>query len=242
MEEKDPILSPNPTTPSDNNSQPNSTERTKPKVVILPPKRNSTTPPSSRPPQPRPQQNNRQQNYKKDNATSSEFRVNEEIRGMSEVRLVGENIEPGVYPLQKALDMAVDMGLDLVEIVPTAKPPVCRVVEYKKFLYEKKRKEKEIKAKTQKTVIKEVRFTSNTDEHDFDFKVAHAERFLKEGANVRAYVQFKGRAILFQERGETLLVKFAQRLEDVGKLEQMPKLEGKRMMITIAPKKAPVKK
>jgi translation initiation factor IF-3 len=169
-------------------------------------------------------------------STAPEHRLNERIR-VPEVRLVGNNVEQGVYPTRKAFSIAQNKGLDLVEIVPTAKPPVCKIIDYKKFLYEKKRKEKEIKAKTQKTVIKEIRFTPNTDDHDFDFKAKHAERFLKENAKVKAYVQFKGRAILFKERGELVLLKFAQRLEEFGTLEHMPKLEGKRMTIFIAPKK-----
>ncbi len=168
-------------------------------------------------------------------------RVNERIR-VPEVRLVGDNVEPNVYPTRKALQIARDKQLDLVEIAPTAKPPVCRIIDYNKFLYDKKRKEKQIKANSQKTVIKEIRFTPNTDDHDFEFKANHAERFLKEGAKVKAYVQFKGRTILFKERGELLLLKFAQRLEEFGALEQFPKLEGRRMMVFIAPKKAGVKK
>ncbi|MDX2003323.1 MAG: translation initiation factor IF-3 [Chitinophagales bacterium] len=162
-------------------------------------------------------------------------RINRYIR-VPEVRLVGDNVEVGVYETRRALEMAEEQGLDLVEISPKAEPPVCRIIDYKKFLYEKKRKEKEIKSKTVKTVIKEVRFSPETDDHDFDFKAKHAEKFLQEGAKVKAYVQFKGRAILFQERGELMLLKFAQRLEEFGALEYMPKLEGKRMMIMISPK------
>ncbi|MGB1207032.1 MAG: translation initiation factor IF-3 [Chitinophagales bacterium] len=169
-------------------------------------------------------------------STAPEHRLNERIR-VPEVRLVGNNVEQGVYPTRKAYAIAQSKSLDLVEIVPTAKPPVCKIIDYKKFLYEKKRKEKEIKAKTLKTVIKEIRFTPNTDEHDFDFKAKHAQRFLEENAKVKAYVQFKGRNILFKERGELVLLKFAQRLEEFGTLEHMPKLEGKRMTIFIAPKK-----
>ena len=133
--------------------------------------------------------------------------------------------------------MSVDMDLDLVEISPKAKPPVCKIVDYKKFLYEKKKKEKEMKSKTAKTVVKEIRFTPNTDDHDFEFKARHAEKFLKEGSKVKAYVQFRGRNILFKERGELVLLKFAQRLEEFGALEQMPKLEGKRMHVFLSPKK-----
>ncbi len=132
--------------------------------------------------------------------------------------------------------MAEEQGLDLVEIAATANPPVCRIIDYNKFLYDKKRKEKEMKAKAVKSVLKEIRFTSNTDEHDFEFKTRHAERFLQEGAKVKAYVQFRGRNILFKERGELLLLKFVERLTEVGTLEQLPKLEGNRMSILINPK------
>lgn len=164
------------------------------------------------------------------------FRINEDIR-IAEVRLVGDNITVGVYPTYKALKMAQEMGLDLVEISPTAKPPVCKIIDYKKFLYEKKRKDKEIKSNAQKTVIKEIRFGPNTDDHDFEFKANHAEKFLKEGAKVKCYVQFKGRAIVFQDRGELILLKFAKRLEEFGSPEMLPKLEGKRMIMIVAPKK-----
>lgn len=154
-----------------------------------------------------------------------------------EVRLVGDNIpELGVYPTRDALAMAQEQELDLVEISPNAKPPVCKIMDYKKFLYDKKKKEKEIKAKTTKTVIKEIRFTPNTDDHDFEFKSKHAEKFLKEGAKVKAYVQFKGRMIMFKERGELILLKLAKELEEVGTPEQMPKLEGRRMIMFLAPK------
>lgn len=164
-----------------------------------------------------------------------EHKINEKIRAR-EVRLVGDNVEMGVFPLQKALRIAEDQGLDLVEISAKAEPPVCKVIDYKKFLYEKKKKQKEIKQNTHKTVIKEVRFTPNTDDHDFNFKLNHAEKFLKDGAKVKAYVQFKGRGILFKERGELLLLKLAESLKDFGALEQMPKLEGRRMIAFIAPK------
>ncbi len=170
-----------------------------------------------------------------------EHRINERIR-VPEVRLVGENVEPGIFRTSDALKMAYRLNLDLVEIASTARPPVCRIIDYSKFLYEKKRKEKEIKAKTQKTVVKEIRFTPNTDDHDFEFKSKHAERFLQEGSKVKAYVQFKGRAIVFKERGELLLLKFAERLSEWGALEQMPRLDGKRMFAFISPKKVPKKK
>lgn len=163
------------------------------------------------------------------------FRINHKISA-NEVRLVGENIEPGVYTTRKALQMAREQELDLVEISPKAKPPVCRIVEYKKFLYDKKKKEKELKARQVKTVVKEIRFTPNTDDHDFEFKARHAEKFLQEGAKVKAYVQFRGRNILFKDRGELMLLKFAQRLEEVGAVEQMPKLEGRRMHLFLSPK------
>lgn len=132
--------------------------------------------------------------------------------------------------------MAKDEGLDLVEISPTADPPVCRIIDYSKFKYEQKKKQKEIKAKTQKTVVKEIRFGPNTDDHDFNFKLKHAENFLKEGSKVKAYVHFVGRTIVFKERGELLLLKFAQALEDLAKVDQMPKLEGKRMTVMLSPK------
>ena len=153
-----------------------------------------------------------------------------------QVRLVGDNIEVGVYPIQEALKMAQEQQLDLVEISPNADPPVCKIIDYNKFLYEKKKKEKEMKSKSKASEVKEIRFTPNTDDHDFDFKAKHAEKFLKEGNKVKAYVQFKGRAIQFKERGELLLLKFAERLGDSGVLEGMPKMEGKRMLAIWAPK------
>jgi translation initiation factor IF-3 len=153
-----------------------------------------------------------------------------------QVRLVGDNIEVGVYSIQEALKMAQEQQLDLVEISPNADPPVCKIIDYNKFLYEKKKKEKEMKAKSKASEVKEIRFTPNTDDHDFDFKAKHAEKFLKEGNKVKAYVQFKGRAIQFKERGELLLLKFAERLGDSGVLEGMPKMEGNRMLAIWAPK------
>jgi translation initiation factor IF-3 len=155
-----------------------------------------------------------------------------------EVRLVGENIEVGVYRTEEALHMAEQQGLDLVEISPNATPPVCRIIDYNKFLYEKKKKEKEMKAKAHKSEVKEIRFTPNTDDHDFDFKAKHAEKFLRDGNKVKTYVQFKGRAIMFKERGELILLKFAERLAEVGALEGMPTMEGKRMIAIFAPKAA----
>src|SRR5436190_14719783 len=164
-----------------------------------------------------------------------EHRTNNMIRVPS-VRLVGDNVEVGVYSIQEALKMAQEQQLDLVEISPQADPPVCKIIDYNKFLYEKKKKEKEMKAKSKTAEVKEIRFTPGTDDHDFDFKSKHAENFLKEGNKVKAYVQFKGRAIMFKERGELLLLKFAERLVNVGTLESMPKLEGKRMFAIFAPK------
>ena len=164
-----------------------------------------------------------------------EHRINGDIRN-PEIRLVGDNIEPGLYSSREALRLAQELELDLVEISPNAVPPVCKIIDYNKFLYEKKKKEKEIKSNSQKTVLKEIRFTPHTDEHDIDFKVKHAEGFLKEGAKVKTYVQFKGRAIVFQDMGELLLLKFAKALEDLGQPEQLPKLEGKRMFMIMTPK------
>ncbi|MDB5198688.1 MAG: translation initiation factor [Chitinophagaceae bacterium] len=164
-----------------------------------------------------------------------EHRTNHMIR-VPQVRLVGENVEVGVYDTQVAQRMAQDQGLDLVEISPQADPPVCKIIDYNKFLYEKKKKEKEMKAKSKVSEVKEIRFTPNTDDHDFDFKSKHAQNFLKDGNKVKAYVQFKGRAIMFKERGELLLLKFAERLVEFGTLESMPKLEGKRMFAIFAPK------
>lgn len=165
-----------------------------------------------------------------------EHKINHLIRAR-EVRVVGEGFEQGVYPIQKALQIAEEQGLDLVEISPNAVPPVCKVIDYKKFLYEQKKKQKEIKAKAQKIVVKEIRFGPQTDDHDFNFKAKHAEKFLEEGSKVKAYVFFKGRSIMFREQGEVILLKLAQVLEDYGIVEQMPKMDGKKMFIFIAPKK-----
>ena len=166
------------------------------------------------------------------------YKINEKITS-HQVRVVGENVESqGVYPISEALTIAKDLGLDLVEISPTADPPVCKVTDYQKFLYQQKKKQKEIKAKTAKIVLKEIRFGPNTDEHDFNFKLKHAQKFLTDGAKVKAFVFFKGRSIVHQDQGKILLLKFAQALEELGKLDQMPKLEGKRMTIFLSPKKA----
>ena len=170
-----------------------------------------------------------------------EHRTNQMIRVPS-VRLVGDNVEVGVYTTQDALRMAQEQQLDLVEISPQADPPVCKIIDYNKFLYEKKKKEKEMKAKSKSAEVKEIRFTPGTDDHDFDFKSKHAENFLKEGNKVKAYVQFKGRAIMFKERGELLLLKFAERLADFGQPEALPKMEGKRMLMIFAPKSQKKKK
>ncbi len=165
----------------------------------------------------------------------AEHRINNFIR-VPEVRLVGDNVEVGVYPTQQALKMAQEQQLDLVEISPNGVPPVCKIIEYSKFLYDKKKKEKEQKAKQKTSELKEIRFTPGTDDHDFDFKSKHAEKFLADGNKVKAYVQFKGRAIQFKERGELLLLKFAERLAEVGGLEGLPKMDGKRMIAIFAPK------
>lgn len=162
------------------------------------------------------------------------YRINERITA-KQVRLVGDNVEQGVFDIAKARAIAESQSLDLVEIAPTAAPPVCKVVDYSKFKYEQKKKQKEIKAKAQKVVIKEIRFGPNTDDHDFDFKLKHAMSFLKEGSKVKAYVHFVGRTIVFKERGVNLLNKFSEALSEYGKLEMEPKLEGKRMTIILAP-------
>ncbi|MFN8343913.1 MAG: translation initiation factor IF-3 [Spirosomataceae bacterium] len=163
------------------------------------------------------------------------YRINERIR-VPQVRLVGENVTQGIYDVQQALRMAEEQNLDLVEISPNAVPPVCKVIDYSKFKYEQKKKQKEIKANAQKVVIKEIRFSPTTDDHDYDFKLKHAINFLKEGAKVKAYVQFSGREIVFKDQGYKLLERFAKGLEDFGKVELEPKLEGKRMSMILAPK------
>ncbi len=153
------------------------------------------------------------------------------------MRVVGEGVEQGIFPIEKALIIAAEAGLDLVEIAPNADPPVCKVTDYKKFLYEQKKKQKEIKSKASKVVVKEIRFGPHTDEHDFNFKKNHAIKFLQDGAKVKAFVFFKGRTILFKEQGEILLLRFVQELEEYGKAEQLPLLEGKRMIMIIGPKR-----
>jgi translation initiation factor IF-3 len=163
-------------------------------------------------------------------------RINEYIIA-DPVRLVGDNVEQGVYPLDEALKIAEELELDLVEVSPKADPPVCKITDYRKFLYDQKKKAKELKATAVKTDIKEIRFGPNTDEHDVNFKLKHAQEFLEDGAKVKAYVFFKGRAIVYKERGQILLLKFVNELEEFGKAEGMPQLEGKKMIVMIAPKK-----
>ena len=166
--------------------------------------------------------------------SEDKHRINRKITA-EELRLVGDNVEIGVYSLAQALAIANEQGLDLVEISPKAVPPVCKVMDYKKFLYEQKKREKTLKSKAAKVVVKEIRFGPNTDDHDYNFKKKHAEKFLKEGAKLKAFVFFKGRSIIFKEQGQILLLRLAQDLEEFGKVEQMPKLEGKRMIMFIAP-------
>ncbi len=193
--------------------------------------------------------------FRRNNRTNNntpKHRINNYIR-VPEVRLVGDNleelsneigrkIESGVYSTRQCIEWANALGLDLVEISPKAKPPVVRIIDYKKFLYQKKKKEKELKAKTAKTVIKEIRFGPNTDDHDFDFKVKHAKKFLEDGAKVKAFVQFKGRTIVFKDRGKLLLLRFLNELEELGSAEDLPKLEGRRMFVIVSPKKVAKKK
>ena len=173
---------------------------------------------------------------KKDNL-KSQYRINGQIRAR-EVRIVGDGVESQVVSIGRALDMASYQGVDLVEISPNAEPPVCRLIDYSKFIYQQKKHQKEIKAKQVKVEVKEIRFGPQTDDHDYNFKLKHAQGFLSDGDKVKAYVFFRGRSILFKEQGEVLLLRFAQDLEEYGKVEQMPQLEGKRMIMFIAPKKA----
>lgn len=154
---------------------------------------------------------------------------------------MGDNVEPGIFQIREAINLAEGRGLDLVEIAPTANPPVCKIMDYKKFLYEQKKKQKEIKANAAKIVVKEIRLGPNTDDHDFNFKLKHALKFLEEGSKLKVYVFFKGRSIIYKEKGEVILLRFAQEIEDHGKVEQLPKLEGKRMIMLVAPKKSPKK-
>ena len=182
------------------------------------------------------QKQNLQKKDNKGGNNKDAFIINEHIRA-KEVRLVGDNVEQGVYSLHDALAIADEKELDLILISPTANPPVCKVLDYQKFLYQQKKRLKEQKAKSTKVVVKEIRFGPQTDEHDYNFRLKHAVGFLKEGAKVKAYVFFRGRSILFKEQGEVLLLRFANDLEEYGKVEQMPVLEGKRMIIMLTPKK-----
>ena len=172
----------------------------------------------------------------KNEKIKNNYRINEQIRSR-EVRLVGDDVESTVMPTHKAIQLAEQKGVDLVEISPNAQPPVCRLIDYSRFLYQQKKRQKELKAKQVKIEVKEIRFGPQTDEHDYNFKLKHAKDFLTEGDKVKAYVFFRGRSILFKEQGEVLLLRFANDLEEYGKVEQMPVLEGKRMIIFIAPKK-----
>ena len=183
--------------------------------------------PGNRPPYPR-------RDFRREK--EPEHRINGRIN-VTEIRLVGDNIEQGVYSTQEALRMAQEQELDLVEISPNATPPVCRIIDYKKFLYDQKKKQKEMKAKQVNVTVKEIRFGPNTDDHDFAFKLKHAIEFLKDGSKVRSWVFFKGRSIVFKDRGEILLLKFIQELSEYGVPEQMPKLKGKKMFVIINPKK-----
>lgn len=176
-----------------------------------------------------------------DRNSKDPYVINEHIRA-KEVRLVGDNVEQGIYPIDKALRIAEKMELDLIEISPNAEPPVCRILDYQKFLYQQKKRQKEQKQKAAKVVVKEIRFGPQTDDHDYNFKLKHAIGFLKEGSKVKAYVFFRGRSILFKEQGEVLLLRFANDLEEYGKVEMMPVLEGKRMIIMLSPLKAAPKK
>ncbi len=189
-------------------------------------------------PKPRPGQRPRRGNERNNRDL---YVINEYIRAR-EVRLVGDNVEQGIYPIEKARRIAEEMELDLIEISPNAEPPVCRILDYQKFLYQQKKRQKEQKAKAAKVVVKEIRFGPQTDDHDYNFKLKHAMGFLKEGSKVKAYVFFRGRSILFKEQGEVLLLRFANDLEEYGKVEMMPVLEGKRMTIMLTPLKAQTKK
>ena len=163
-------------------------------------------------------------------------RINDKIRGVAQVRLIGDNVEQGIYSFQQAMKIADEQNLDLVEIAATANPPVCRVIDYQKFLYAQKKKQKEAKANQKKQEVKEIRFGPQTDDHDYNFKLKHAQEFLKEGNKVKAYVFFRGRSIVFKEQGELLLARFAADLEEYGKADNVPNLEGKRMIMFVSPK------
>lgn len=210
---------------ADGNRQPHSAPRQGAPRPMTP------RPPMNQGPRPQQQRGSMQRQDKQDLHA-----INENIRAR-EVRLVGDNVEQGIYSIQEARRIADELELDLIEISPTANPPVCKILDYQKYLYQQKKRQKEQKAKAAKVVVKEIRFGPQTDDHDFNFKLKHAQGFLQEGSKVKAYVFFKGRSILFKEQGEVLLLKFANALEDYGKVEQMPVLEGKRMILMISPKK-----
>ncbi|MBR8703685.1 translation initiation factor IF-3 [Porphyromonas levii] len=184
---------------------------------------------------------NRRNSKGNNTATEPQDRINERIRAR-EVRLVGDNVEQGIYSIQEARRLADELELDLVEISPNAEPPVCKILDYQKYLYQQKKKAKEQKAKQAKVTVKEVRFGPQTDDHDYEFKLRHAKGFLEEGNKVKAFVFFRGRSIVFKDQGELLLLRFAQDLEDYAKVDQMPKLEGKRMIMMFSPKKQSSKK
>ena len=196
------------------------------------PKRPSTGAPGAR---------GRNRNQRGKQNTKEELAINDEISA-NEIRLVGDNVDEGIYPIEKALSIAEGLELDLIEIAPMAQPPVCKIMDYQKYQYQQRKRLKEQKAKASKVVVKEIRFGPQTDEHDYNFKLKHAIQFLKEGSKVKSYVFFKGRSILFKEQGEVLLLRFANDLEDYGKLDQMPVLEGKRMTVMFSPKKQSAKK
>ena len=175
--------------------------------------------------------------FKRPGVREEQHRINKNIRNTQQVRVVGDDIEAGVYPIDEAIKMAEELGVDLVEIAPNVDPPVCKIIDYGKYLYELKKKAKEVKAKASKVVVKDIRFGPHTDEHDYQFKKNHAMKFLQEGSKVKAFVFFRGREIVFKEQGTILLLRFASELEEWGKAEQLPVLEGKKMLMVLAPKK-----
>lgn len=175
--------------------------------------------------------------FKRPGVREEQHRINKNIRNTPQVRVVGDDIEAGVYPIEEAIKMAEELGVDLVEIAPNVDPPVCKIIDYGKYLYELKKKAKEVKAKASKVVVKDIRFGPHTDEHDYLFKKNHAMKFLQEGSKVKAFVFFRGREIVFKEQGTILLLRFASELEEWGKAEQLPVLEGKKMLMVLAPKK-----
>lgn len=175
--------------------------------------------------------------FKRPGVREEQHRINKNIRNTPQVRVVGDDIEAGVYPIDEAIKMAEELGVDLVEIAPNVDPPVCKIIDYGKYLYELKKKAKEVKAKASKVVVKDIRFGPHTDEHDYLFKKNHAMKFLQEGSKVKAFVFFRGREIVFKEQGTILLLRFASELEEWGKAEQLPVLEGKKMLMVLAPKK-----